>query len=177
MPVHISATKLQFMHALGLNPDVQAHREVFITMWVSNQSKNPILGLTDQEKDETTVAHVRLVSNRHNLRPELVNHPTVEPPYTYGQMNPAAIITAIEQIWANGSQTTQPYYNFGDSRMTEVYNWVIRWLVYKRFRYTDRRNQKRTTDNFDDDDDDDDDGNDDGLKNGMVCSSSIQHGF
>ncbi|KAI9877947.1 MAG: hypothetical protein M1830_002391 [Pleopsidium flavum] len=85
-------------------------------------------------------------------------------------MNPAAINSALQQIWANASQSTLPYYIFGDARATEVYNWVIRWLVYKRFRYTDRRNLKRTTGSFDDDDDDD--GDDAGSKSGPGTSKA-----
>ena len=92
-----------------------------------------------------------------------MNNPTVQPPYTYGQMDPGALTAAIQRIWANGSRITRPYYDIGATTGTDVYNWVIRWLVYKRFRYTDKRNQKRTVAAFNDDDDDED-----GARNGMT---------
>lgn len=55
-------------------------------------------------------------------------------------MNPPAINRTIRQIWANASPTTQPYYDLGRADTTMSDNWAVRWLLYKRFRYTDKRN-------------------------------------
>ena len=116
--------------------------------------------------------HGDLVSSRANLRPDLVNDPTVRPPYSYGQMNPVAINQALQEMWANASQTTRHYYDFGSATNTDAYNWVARWLLYKRFRYTDKRNQKKPSDQFDDDDDDDDD--DDCDSDGPTTGRSLR---
>lgn len=168
MAVQMSATKPQFMQALGLNPNVQAHRDIYVTMRVSQESKKQIQSVANLEKTETAAAHGQLVSRRANLRPALVNDLTVRPPYSYGQMNPAAINRTIQEIWANGSPVTQPYYDLGSATATETYNWAIRWLVYKRFRYTDRRNLRPSGGYDDDDDDDDSDDNGDGS---TICRS------
>lgn len=34
MALHVSATKLQFMHALNLDPNIETHRQVYVKMLV-----------------------------------------------------------------------------------------------------------------------------------------------
>lgn len=161
MAVQLSATKPQYMHSLGLNPNVQAHRNIYVTMRVSQDSQTTRLrGAANLKKNETSTAHLQLISTRANLRADLVNNQTVQPPYSYGQMNPLAINQTIQQIWTDASQTTRRYYDLGSALNAEAYNWAIRWLLYKRFRYTDRRNQRNPPGGYDDDNDDDDDDND-----------------
>lgn len=126
-------------------------------------------------KTETAAAHSQLVSTRANLRPALVNDLTVTPPYTYGQMAPAAINRTIQRIWADASPATRPYYDLGSATATEVYNWAIRWLLYKRFRYTDRRNLKPSGGYNDDDEDNDDNENGNGPTNGRFQQYLVDH--
>lgn len=128
--------------------------------------------MANLEKSEIAAAHGELVSTRTNLRPVLMSDLTVTPPYTYGQMDPAAINRTIQQTWANASPTTRPYYDLGSAITTTTYNWAVRWLLYKRYRYTDRRNQKPSGAYDEDDDDDDDDGDDDGDGDGISYGRS-----
>jgi hypothetical protein len=80
--------------------------------------------------------------DRTNLLDELINNPTVEPPFFWHQMKPERQRWAIEEVWRNGSPLTRPFYDRGATTGEHGPNAVTRWLLYSVFRSRDDRNDR-----------------------------------
>ncbi|KAL8742287.1 MAG: hypothetical protein Q9190_005202 [Brigantiaea leucoxantha] len=147
-PLIRSASKRQFLEALGLNGSDPSTENKYWLM-----------------KEEAIRAYQTQLQGRSDLlRPEYKNQ---VPPYGAAHFTLAAFGATIQLIYADASPTTRPYYNKG--RFHGGDNWVIGWMLYHVCRYRDSRNVRANSRNFHDDDDLD-------VSNGGTLTTRI-HGF
>ena len=98
-----------------------------------------------------------LCADRRNL---LVQFAHVPDRFTYNQMHPAAIDAAIVKIYRNAQPIVRQWYDHWAVDGTRG-NFIIRWFLYKLFRYRDARNDPRTKSSDLHEDDDNDSNEDD----------------
>lgn len=82
-----------------------------------------------------------MTANREALSATLKDNPRVEPPYTFSQLDEAAVNKEIVYIFNHARPETKIMYGLGHDR--DGYheeNWIIRWLLWHVFRYRDDRN-------------------------------------
>lgn len=108
-----------------------------------------------------------MTANREALSATLKDNPTVEPPYTFSQLDEAAVNKEIVYIYKHARPETKIMYGLGHDRDgNHEENWIIRWLLWHVFRYRDdrnsgsnrRRGQSASSEAAIDDDDVSDDG-------------------
>ncbi|KAI4148837.1 MAG: hypothetical protein LQ340_004914 [Diploschistes diacapsis] len=127
MPVKQSASKDEFLKALGLNVNSAEDKLRLQQMW-----------------EEVTSFWVRNfeTNDRHILKPEYASNPGVHRPYKWAHLDPNVVDNAIAQIWKDGRPWSRYYYDRGASDDRKVYNWVLKWLLWHVCRYRDWRNRK-----------------------------------
>ncbi|MCJ1401272.1 hypothetical protein MMC11_004484 [Xylographa trunciseda] len=130
MPVKQSASKEEFLVAIGLNQQDPDDRRKFCAMWA--------------EVTTYWVSHFETAS-RTILKPEYASNLGVQRPYKWAHLNPSIINNAIAEIWRNGQQWPRRFYDQGRSDDAKVYNWVLKWLLWHVCRYRDWRNRKART--------------------------------
>ena len=87
----------------------------------------------------------RISAKRDALIPQLRDDPTVEPPYTFGQIDEEAIHNEVIRIYKDARKDTRIMYELGRDRDGDhEENWIIRWLLWHVFRYRDDRNSSNT---------------------------------
>lgn len=86
-----------------------------------------------------------MTADREALSATLKDNPTVEPPYTFSQLDEAAVNKEIVYIFHNARPETKIMYSLGHDRNGDhEENWIIRWLLWHVFRYRDDRNSMST---------------------------------
>ncbi|MCJ1476595.1 hypothetical protein MMC13_005261 [Lambiella insularis] len=130
MPVKQSASKEEFLVAIGLNQQDPEDRKKFCAMWA--------------EVTTYWVSHFE-TSSRSILKTEYASVLGVQRPYKWAHLNPTAINSAIAEIWRQGQPWPRRFYDLGRSEDPKVYNWVLKWLLWHVCRYRDWRNRKGRT--------------------------------
>ncbi|MCJ1328175.1 hypothetical protein MMC10_004850 [Thelotrema lepadinum] len=125
-PVRQSASKEEFLKALGLNGNT-ADKARFQQMW------EEVTGFWVKNFETT---------KRHILKPEYAASPGVQRPYKWAHLDPAVIDNAITTIWKDGRPLPRMYYDLGAHDDRRIYNWVLKWLLWHVCRYRDWRNRK-----------------------------------
>ncbi|KAL9103105.1 MAG: hypothetical protein Q9163_001816 [Psora crenata] len=128
-PVPQSASKWEFLLALGLDCSYEPHKDLY-----------------SQMKAEATRVYDTQLSTRAALRPE---HRSSPAPWSNSQFTDSAIREAVASIYANASPLTAQLYRRGRPGGD---NWVARWVLYHVCRYRDSRNKKARSSKFEDDD-------------------------
>ncbi|MCJ1445821.1 MAG: hypothetical protein MMC23_006326 [Stictis urceolatum] len=126
-PVRQSASKEEFLKALGLDSAVQDDREKFASMW-----------------DEVTKYWMQKfeIDDRRILKTEYASNGAVKKPYKWAHLRPEYIDACIKEIWSNGGYYPRRFYDVGRTDDQKVYNWVLKWLLWHVCRYRDWRNRK-----------------------------------
>ncbi|MCJ1235585.1 hypothetical protein MMC14_003556 [Varicellaria rhodocarpa] len=127
IPVRQSASKEEFLRALGLNEADNQDRWKLRVMW--------------EEVVNYWVTHFETPS-RAILKPEYASNAGVQPPYKWAHLSPTTVDAAIAEIWGNGGQWPRHFYDMGYSKDRKVYNWVLKWLLWHVCRYRDWRNRR-----------------------------------
>ncbi|KAF2161920.1 hypothetical protein M409DRAFT_69445 [Zasmidium cellare ATCC 36951] len=123
-PLAQSDSKARFMNRLGLEEANKMHRYLYSLM-----------------KTEAAEGWSRMTSNREALAPAFKDNPAVEPPYTFSQLDEAAVNSEIVYIYHYARPETKIMYGLGHDRDGNYEdNWIIRWLLWHVFRYRDDRN-------------------------------------
>ncbi|PPJ58924.1 hypothetical protein CBER1_11523 [Cercospora berteroae] len=128
-----SESKKRFFDRLGLDERNKLHRHLYSNM-----------------KAEAVEGWSRISANRNALIPQLRDDPSIEPPYSFGQVDEEAVQEEVMHIFKNARRDTRIMYELGRDREGDVEeNWIIRWLLWHVFRYRDDRNvaagRRRTT--------------------------------
>ncbi|EME38351.1 hypothetical protein DOTSEDRAFT_181475 [Dothistroma septosporum NZE10] len=119
-----SESKARFFDRLGLDDGNKMHRHLYSLM-----------------KAEAVDGWTRMTASREALIPQLQNDSTIEPPYTFGQIDEAAMHAEVWRIYTNARKDTRIMYDLGlDRDGDHDENWIIRWLLWHVFRYRDDRN-------------------------------------
>ena len=79
--------------------------------------------------------------------------------FAYNHIQPVAIDNAIVSIYHNAHANVRQWYTYWGVDGTSK-NWIIRWFLYKIFRYRDARNSRKLDFHADDDDEN---GEEDGI--------------
>ena len=83
---------------------------------------------TDCFQAEAVDGWTRMTANRDALIPQLKNDSTIEPPYTFGQIDEAAMHAEVLRIYTNARKDTRIMYDLGlDRDGDHEENWIIRW--------------------------------------------------
>lgn len=76
---------------------------------------------------EAVEGWARLTGNREALTPQLKEDPSIEPPYTFGQIDEEAIHAEIMRIYKGARRDTKIMYQLGrDQDGDREENWIIR---------------------------------------------------
>lgn len=146
MPVKQSASKEEFLIAIGLNQQDSEDRRKFCAMWVCDlkpQSHSWLLALSTLQAEVTTYWVSQFeTSSRSILKNEYASNFGVQRPYKWAHLNPTTINSAIAEIWRQGQPWPRRFYDLGRSEDPKVYNWVLKWLLWHVCRYRDWRNRK-----------------------------------
>jgi hypothetical protein len=144
MPVKQSASKEDFLKALGLNVSNPEDKMRLQQMWVSRPENYSYFSNCDIFQEEVTTFWMKHfeTNSRQILKPEYANNPSVTRPYKWAHLDPAVIDSAITTIWKEGRQWPRVYYDRGATDDRRVYNWVLKWLLWHVCRYRDWRNRK-----------------------------------
>lgn len=119
-----SESKARFFDRLGLDEGKKMHRHLYGLM-----------------KAEAVDGWTRMTANRDALIPRLKDDPSIDPPYTFGQIDEAAMHSEVLRIYTNARKDTRIMYDLGlDRDGDHEENWIIRWLLWHVFRYRDDRN-------------------------------------
>ncbi|KXS96888.1 hypothetical protein AC578_6232 [Pseudocercospora eumusae] len=123
-----SESKKRFFDRLGLDERNKLHRHLYCSM-----------------KAEAVNSWSRISAKRDALIPQLRDDPSVEPPYTFGQIDEEAIHAEVIRIYKDARKDTRIMYELGRDRDGDhEENWIIRWLLWHVFRYRDDRNSNNT---------------------------------
>lgn len=83
-------------------------------------------------------------ANPNSLLPQLVNDPSVKPPYSNTQISESAMHRETLYIYRTARPETRLYYERGHYMEGDTEeNWIIKWLLWHVFRYRDNRNRGR----------------------------------
>ncbi|MCJ1312908.1 hypothetical protein MMC25_006584 [Agyrium rufum] len=128
--VPLSTSKTVLMQTLGLTPGNRDHEELYVTI-----------------KQECIIGYDNIISNRSNL---IDQYKGLKGRYAYNHIRAAAIDNAIITIYHNAQPGVKQWFAHWGVDETPN-NWIIRWFLYKIFRYRDARNSRRPDFHADDD--------------------------
>lgn len=105
----------------------------------------PIVNVINLSQEEAIAGRARMSNSTACLLPELVNDPSVKPPYSNTQIRESAMHAQTLHIYETARPQTRMYYELGHYRDGDSEeNWVIKWLLWHVFRYRDNRNRGRS---------------------------------
>lgn len=127
-----SESKARFFDRLGLDEGNKMHRHLYSLMKVSRTPTIAALQLVLQvltsPQAEAVDGWTRMTANRDALIPQLKNDSSIEPPYTFGQIDEAAMHAEVLRIYTNARKDTRIMYDLGlDRDGDHEENWIIRW--------------------------------------------------
>ncbi|KAF2162964.1 hypothetical protein M409DRAFT_68900 [Zasmidium cellare ATCC 36951] len=124
-PLAQSENKALLFQRLGLNERDPRHRHLYSLM-----------------KAEAIEGWSRLTARRDALSPRLQQDWSLEPPYTFGQIDEVAFQAEAIYMWHHAQASTRTIYELGQHSKGDLKdNWIIRWLLWHVFRYRDDRNR------------------------------------
>lgn len=92
-------------------------------------------------QEEAVDGWMRMTADRKALAPQLREDLAIVPPYSFGQIDEAAIRREVLEIFRRARPDTKIMYGLGhDGVGANEQNWIIRWLLWHVFRYRDDRN-------------------------------------
>ena len=144
--LHRSATKGQYMRAIGLDSNEPSHEALYLLMKVIGKWSIRELITHTLQNEAIRVFNAQMRNTRATLRPE---HANAQQPFAAHQFTEAAFSEAVRTIWANACTATRPWYERG---RVPGDNWIILWMLYHVCRYRDSRNSRARSSNFHDDD-------------------------
>lgn len=123
-----SENKSKFLERLGISDDTEGGKKLYAMM-----------------KEEAVAGRARMSENPHSLLPQLINDPTLRPPYSNTHISETAMHRETLYIYQTARPDTKAVYDLGHyvEGGTEE-NWIIKWLLWHVFRYRDNRNRGRS---------------------------------
>ncbi|KAF2234019.1 hypothetical protein EV356DRAFT_533315 [Viridothelium virens] len=124
-----SKSKGEFFAQLGLSEHFEKHRVLYERM-----------------KSEAIQGRDRVNRDPMSLAPQYQGRPDIRPPYEASHITETAKHREILRIYNLSSSYTRPWYDLGRYQEgANEENWIIRWLLWHVFRYSDHRRRSDST--------------------------------